>query len=110
MDVLTMLKSAITPIVAECHPGSYAGNAAEYIVTNCTELPIFFGDDEPQAMKYLVQVHWFFPPHMNYRAKKKQLCKAISNAGFAYPTMIPVATDANKSHITFETEACDGDL
>lgn len=108
MDILETLRTALTPIVPEFHPSSYVGDAKEYIVANYTELPIFFGDDEPQALRYLIQVHWYFPLGKNPYTQKRQIMAAISGTGCTFPQVITASADANTRHLVFETEYCDG--
>lgn len=49
-----------------CVPDVYRPDAGEkpaevYCVFNYTEAPDVFGDDEPQAIRYLIQLHLYLP-------------------------------------------------
>lgn len=49
------------PIVPVCEPAVYGGDEERYCIYNATELPAGFGDDAPQAVRYLMQLHFFCP-------------------------------------------------
>jgi hypothetical protein len=109
MSLNTVIRAAITPIVPECVPDQYTGTATEYCTFNYSEIPDSFGDESPEAIRYLVQLHYFLPTGTNPHAKKKQLKNALLSAGFTYPS-VTNASDSDGQHIIFETEYSDGDV
>lgn len=109
MSVNRTIKCAIEPIVPVCVPDIYTGNATEYCTFNYTELPANFGDNKPNAIRYLVQVHWLSPSGVNPATKKKKIKNALYDADFTYPVVVN-ATDADGQHYVFECEYVDGDV
>ena len=109
MSINSTIRAAVTPIVPICVPDQYDGMATEYCTFNYSEIPDSFGDDSPHAIRYLVQLHYFFPTGANPYAKKKQLKNALLNAGFTYPS-VTNASDGDGQHNVFECEYVDGDV
>lgn len=114
MSVNSIICTAITPIVPVCVPDVYRPlpnetPAAEYCTFNYSEIPDAFGDESPEAIRYLVQLHYFLPIGANSIAKKKQLKNALLNAGFTYPS-VTNASDADGQHYALECEYADGDV
>ena len=109
MSINSTIRAAITPIVPECVPDQYSGTATEYCTFNYSEIPDAFGDESPEAIRYLVQLHYFLPTGANPYAKKKQLKNALLSAGFAYPS-VTNASDSDGQHYVLESEYCDGDV
>ena len=80
MSIEAKIISAVTPIVAVCVPTLYEGEAAEYCEMNAEEVPTAHGDDMPHALRYLVQLHYYFP-HVDHNpnATKKALRRALGS-------------------------------
>lgn len=104
------IEAAVTPIVPICVPKQYGGDATEYCTYNYTQTAILFGDDEPEADRCQVQVHWLFPwtpggsETPEVLAKKKQLRRALAGVFETWPTVTP-AGDSEWEHFVFEGEA-----
>ena len=115
MGIDELIQAAVKPIVPVCVPKQYGGDALEYCVYDYTEVPDSFGDDAPEAIRYLVQVHWFFPWRPNISAeadvrnKKQRLRRALAEAGMTWPSITP-AGDSEWEHFTFECEYADGEV
>lgn len=109
MSVNEKLRAAVLPIVPICEPDAYAGEESEYCTFDYAEVPDAFGDDMPQAIRYLVSLHWYLPRGVNPIAKKKQIRKALLVADFTAPT-ITNASDDDGQHYVFECEYWDGDV
>lgn len=110
MSINSRLQEALEPIVPEVVPGIYTGEAAEYISYTYTEIPMDFGDDEPHGIRYLITARWYFPADgSNPLAKKRQICRALRDAGFIYPTVTPLDDEVSRCY-AFETEDVDGDV
>ena len=104
-----IIKNAVTPVEPICVPNVYAGESEEYCVYNYTEIPENFGDDAPQAKRYLVQLHWFYPFVQGISAtpekktKRRALQQALFDAGTTWPSVTP-AGDSSLEHYVFECE------
>lgn len=115
MSIDDRIQAAVKPVIPTCVPKQYGGNATEYCVYNYTEFPDNFGDDDPECIRYQVQVHWLFPWQPNISAdaavqvKKRAIRKALADAGFTWPTVTP-AGDNEWEHFVFECELCDGEV
>lgn len=109
MSIDSTIRTVLKPIVPIVKPIVYTGSETEYIVFNYTELPTLHADNRPNAIRYLVQVHWYLPTNVNPNTKKKQIKQALLNADFTYPSAMN-ASDSEGQHFVFETEFCDGDV
>ena len=111
MDVIERLRDAVLPVVAVCVPDLYDGDAVEYCTFTVDESPEDFGDNAPNQMRHLVQLHYYLPPagEKDPRTTKRALCRAIFGAGFTYPE-VTNASDETGQHFVFEFEDVDGDL
>lgn len=111
MNIDQKIQSAVKPVIPVCVPKQYGGDAMEYCVYNYTEIPDSFADDEPECIRYQVQVHWLFPWSPNISAdkdvqeKKKDIRNALATAGFTWPTVTPSGDD-EWEHFVFECEIC----
>ena len=110
MSLEERIRTAVTPIVPEFAADVYTGDADSYCVFNATEMPEGFGDDRPRAIRYLAQLHWYFPLRTDPRATKRALRAAISGLqGCTTPSVVP-ATDQDGGHLVFEFQAVDGEV
>ena len=78
MSINETIIQAVTPIVPVCVPDVYRPDAGEtpaeiYCVFNYTESPDVFGDDEPQAIRDLIQLHLYLPLGQTPLRLKRQL-------------------------------------
>lgn len=55
--LIAALSSAGVPV----SPDQYGGDSTEYITFSYSEIPVYFGDNEPEFVRYLISVHWFLP-------------------------------------------------
>ena len=109
MSINSTLIAALSPIVTDVVPNLYTGDSTEYITFNYSEYPNSFGDNAPQHIRYLVQVHWFLPSGVGPTTKKKQIKKALLDADFTYPSAVNASDDVCQ-HYVFECEYVDGDV
>lgn len=108
MSLEERIKETVTPIVPEFATDVYTGDADSYCVLNATEMPDSFGNNRPHAIRYLVQLHWYFPLRTDPRATKRALRAAISGLrGCTTPSVVP-DTDKDGGHLVFEFQAVDG--
>lgn len=110
MSISERIKAAVTPIVPEFASDVYTGDADSYCVFNATEMPYGFGDNRPRAIRYLAQLHWYFPMRTDPRDTKRALRAAVGSLrGCTWPTVTD-ARDLSGGHLVFEFEAVDGDV
>lgn len=110
MTIDETIQNALTPIVPVVEPGNFLGMEDEYISYTYTEIPIDFGDNGPEAIRYLITIKWYFPRgSANPLQKRRQICRAIAEADMVYPTVTPLDDDVGRCYV-FETEAVDGDV
>lgn len=104
-----LIESAVTPIIPVCVPWQYSGEAMEYCVYAYSEIPDEWGDDEAGAIRYVVQLHWFFPwaPRVTaepeIQQKKEAIRQALAAAGFTTPS-IEYAGDGEWMDFVYECE------
>ena len=92
---------------------SYAGSAETYIVFRLDSYPNDFANDGPQHDITEVQLHLFAPFTLNTRRLRKQIRKALAEAGFTYPNAIDASetvrsSDGTEQHVVFECEIEEG--
>ena len=85
------------------------GTEDAYFVFRLDVFPGDFGNDEPSHDVVAVQLHLFAPFAMNTTKLRKQVRRALVNAGFTAPEAQDVSGAARKSdgteqHIVFECE------
>ena len=119
MSINETIIQAVTPIVPVCVPDAYRPDAGEtpaevYCVFNYTERgtvfgdesPDVFGDDEPQAILYLIQLHLYLPLGQTPIRLKRQLRRAMLDAGLAVGDYTN-ASDLESQHYVLECQALD---
>ncbi len=107
LSVNELIRAAVLPIVPICEPDQYRGAEREYTTFNYTELAGLVGDDDIEAVVYLVQLHWFIPRGINPLSKKRRLRAALIDAGFTAPEIIN-DTDEDGQHYVFECQYAGG--
>lgn len=114
MNVNEVIIQAVTPIVPVCVPDIYRPDAGEkpaevYCVFNYTEAATLFADDEPQAVDYLIQLHLYLPPRQTPIRMKRQLRRAMLDAGFAAGDFTN-ASDEEAQHYVLECRWMDWEV
>lgn len=61
MSINSVIREALLPIVPNVVADVYEGDALEYITFNYTIIPSMHADDYPQALTYVVTVHYCCP-------------------------------------------------
>ena len=105
MSINETIIQAVTPIVPVCVPDVYRPNAGE----TPAESPDVFGDDEPQAIRYLIQLHLYLPLGQTPLRLKRQLRRAMLDAGCAVGDALNL-TDLEGQHYVLEFEYADGEV
>lgn len=104
------IRAAVEPLVPECEPDIYTGDAEEYCTYNYREIPDAFGDSLPHVMRFLVQVHWFLPLKKRPHPKKRQLGQALGATNlFTWPT-VTNASDELGQHYVYEFQAVEPEV
>ena len=109
MSVEAALREAVLPIVPICEPELYEGEAQEYCTFTVNRIPEGFGDGEPRYLRGLIQLHWFLPRGVSPMKKRRELCRAVLEAGFTYPS-VENASDKDGQHYVLEFEGLDGEV
>ena len=108
MSLEERIRETVTPIVPEFAANVYTGDADSYCVFNATEMPDSFGNNRPHAIRYLVQLHWYFLLRTDPRTTKRALRASIGGLrGCTWPTVTD-ATDQAGGHLVLEFQAVDG--
>ena len=110
MSIEERIRAAVLPIVPICEPDLYEGGAEVYCTFNINEIPIAFGDDAPRYTRCLIQLHLFapgWPKPPSTRKLRRQLCRAVLEAGFTYPE-VNDASEKEAQHYVLEFEGTDG--
>lgn len=108
MNLGETIVSALNSVGLPIEPGTFTDAHDTYIVYNYDERPVLFADNEPQYIRYLIQIHLVAPPGRyiyDYRASIKQ---CLIDGGFTYPVIIGGAdttkTGGGEQHFIFECE------
>ena len=114
MSINETIIQAVTPIVPVCVPDVYRPDAGEtpaevYCVFNYTETSTLFGDDEPQAILYLVQLHLYLLLGRTPIQIKRQLRRAMLDAGMIVGNFTN-ASDLEGQHYVLECQALDPEV
>ncbi len=104
MTVNEKIIQALSPFGLKVTPDFYGDEAEEYFTFNYSDdRASDFGDNEPIRVVAYMQIHYFCPVKKDYLKLKKEVRKALMNAGFSYPvvTDATVAGDEER-HLVFE--------
>lgn len=105
------IQAAVKQLVPVCVPDFYTGAEKEYCTYNYNEIPTAYGDNCPQAVRYLVQVHWFLPLKKRPHPKKRELGRALGEMKrcVTWPT-VTNASDELAQHYVYEFQALDTEV
>lgn len=109
MSVEADIRGVIAFTGYPCAQVSYNGEAETYFVFNMDAIPDGFADDDAQADRWLIQLHLFAPFTQDTTEIRRQIRRAIRDAGFTYPAQVDAservrASDGTEQHIVFEFE------
>lgn len=107
MTVNEKLIAALEPVGLPVFPNMKQGDPEKYFVFNYTEMPTDFGDDEPEHIKNMIQVHLFLPVDFDGVQLRKETKRCLVRGGFTYPKVYD-ATDKESQHWVFECEDSEG--
>lgn len=114
MSVNEKIMRAVTPLVPVCRADIYRPAAGEaeadtYCTFTYTEAPSVYGDGEPEAVRYLVQLHLFLPLSQSPIALKRSLRRAVLDMGCAVGEFLNLS-DLDGQHHVLEFEYVDGEV
>ena len=107
MTVNEVLRNAVLPLVSVCEPEDYGGDATEYCTFQYNDQPDVFADGLPGVIVHQVLLNWYLPKGVNPLEKKRQLCRALSDAGFTYPYVTNLSDSVSQRYL-FECEYAGG--
>lgn len=111
MSVEAMVKAALDrfgdPVEKSVLYAAAGERPARYYTFSCDSLGDDFGDDEPGAEVWLVQVHLFAPLWENCVGRVRETKRALFAAGFTWPDVTD-ATDTDGQHYVFEFKTAQG--
>lgn len=114
MSINEALIQAVTPVVPVCVPDLYRPDAGTipaevYCTFTYTEAPELFGDDDPEAIRYLAQLHLYLPLGRSPLTLKRQLRRALLDIGCTAGDFLNL-TDLEGQHYVLEFEYLDGEV
>lgn len=103
MAINTLIIDTVKPIVSVCVPDIHYGPEKEYCTFNTSIYGDSHGDDEPTALLYRIQLHYFLPNGINPRPVLEKLSRALLQADMVWPE-VTNASDRDSQHYVLETE------
>lgn len=113
MSIAARILKAVSFTKLPCVQVSYNGDAETYFTFNLQAIPAVFADDTPDADIWLIQLHLYAPFTQDTTKLRRQVRKAIHEAGFTYPDLTDASsgirsTDGTEQHVVFEFEDATG--
>lgn len=106
MTINQKIKKALAPFGYPVKPDLYTGSSPKWITFNeADNRSVMHADNRPTGDRVSMQIHFFLPENENYIVERREIRKALLQAGCTYPviTML-VETDTHTRHIIFECE------
>jgi hypothetical protein len=111
MSVNGTIIAALKKFNYPCKPDIYTGTEKRYFTFNCADdRGTDFGDNKPGGNVLSMQVHYVLPwkdgtKEINYLKEKKEIRKALFEAGFTYPRVTVLLDKTNNiRHLVYECE------
>ncbi|MBQ8129996.1 MAG: hypothetical protein IJ175_07085 [Clostridia bacterium] len=113
MSLASEIRAAVAFTGLPCEQISYDGAEDTYFTFNMFSTPDDFGDDEPGAEVWSIQLHLFAPFTTDTTLLRRQIKTALRAAGFTAPSMVDASesvrvADGTEQHLVFEFEASTG--
>lgn len=104
MTVNEKIIQALSPFGLKVTPDFFGGGAEEYFTFNyADDRASDFGDNEPIHVVAYMQIHYFCPVKKDHLKLKKEVRKALMEAGFTYPVVIDATVSGDEErHLVFE--------
>ncbi|MCL2519349.1 MAG: hypothetical protein FWF15_12380 [Oscillospiraceae bacterium] len=108
MNLGELIVAAMEPVGLHIEPGTFTENYDTYLVYNYDEIPVMFADNEPQFIRYLVQIHLIAPPGKYTYAYRKKIWKCLIENDFTHPEIIQAHESSKlgggEQHFVYMTE------
>lgn len=113
MSIASRIIEAVAFTGFPCAQISMILDVDTYFTFNMDASPDVFCDDLPDADVWSIQLHLFAPFTLDTTRLRRQIRRAISDAGFTYPDMTDASekirsVDGTEQHIVFEFEDATG--
>lgn len=99
----TTIRTALAPLGLPVEPNDYDGEEQEYISFVYSELGALYAEGRPQAIRYLLDLHWYLPRGKNPERGKNRIRHLLQDAGTTWPNIVN-ASDKEGQHYVFECE------
>ena len=99
----TTIRTALAPLGLPVEPNDYDGEEREYISFVYSELGVIYADGKPDAIRYLVSIHWYLPRGKNPEIGKNRIRNLLLDAGATWPNIVN-ASDKEGQHYAFSCE------
>ena len=97
------IRTALSPLGLPIEPNEYEGTEREYISYVYSELGALYANSRPNAVRYLLDVHWYLPRGKRPERGKDQIRHLLLAAGATWPNIVN-ASDKEGQHYVFECE------
>lgn len=106
MTINQTIKKALEPFGYPVKPDLYTGPEKKWITFNeADNRAVMHGNNRPLGDLVSMQIHFFLPLTENYLKERREIRKALLNAGFTYPVITMLTEDdTGYRHIIFECE------
>lgn len=101
MSIEERVINALSPLGLPVAPNRYDGEELAYVVFNYSEYPELYGDDYPELLRNILQVHLYLPHGWNPVQLKKRLRRELVKVCDNYPETVN-ASDGDSQHYVFE--------
>ena len=102
----TRIRTALAPLGLPVEPNEYEGEAMEYLSYRYSELGAVHADGDPNAIRYILDLHWYLPRGQNPENGKNRIRHLLHAAGTTWPNIVN-ASDKESQHYVFECEIAD---
>lgn len=107
MTIEKRIRDALLTFGDPVQKGIYLGTGEKWFTFGYTTVPEVYGDDRPDAVRHLIDVHFFAPWTYDTAKRIPKVCLALESAGFTYP-VVTSAGDQEGQHIVFDCEYAGG--
>lgn len=104
MTVNERIIQALSPFGLKVVPDFYGEGEKEYFTFNyADDRAVNFADNKPINVIAYMQIHYFCPVKKDYLHLKREVRKALLEAGFTYPSVTDATVSGDdERHLVFE--------
>lgn len=104
MSVSQLLTEALGGFGFPIAQDLYKGKSESYFTfTYADDRPGGFSDNDPEYVDFEIYVSLYLPEDTKYLKLKRNVARALKNAGFTYPSIEQILdTEAKKRHLIFD--------